>query len=330
MILLTGATGFVGEHTLQQLLDKGYKVRAMYRNARLQGGHGQLKDIHHPHIDWQQGALSDIFKLEELLEGVETVFHTAAFISYDPRYREQLFETNIRGTANLVNACLHAGVKRLVYVSSIAALGDASEPGQLIDEQASWKTDKSHSNYAISKFMAENEVWRGMEEGLEVIIVNPSVILGAGKVASGSNQLFRKIAEGMRFSSPGGTGFVDVGDVARAMIALHEANIVNKRWVLNHLNLPYAQLFADMARVLGVAKPSFMPPRWLAEIGWRLNLLWAQLSGKQAFITRETVASAYRLRQFGGTAITEALPAFRYTDWKKTLQDGARSCRSVG
>lgn len=330
MILLTGATGFVGEHTLQQLIDKGYTVRAIYRNAHLQGGHGQLKQINHPNIDWQQGELNDIFRLEELLEGVDTVFHTAAFISYDPRYREQLFETNIRGTANLVNACLHKGVIRLVYVSSIAALGDAAEPGQLIDEQASWKTDKSHSNYAISKFMAENEVWRGMEEGLEVIVVNPSVILGPGKVASGSNQLFRKIAEGMRFSSPGGTGFVDVRDVARAMIALHEANIINKRWVLNHLNLPYAQLFADMARVLEVAKPSFMPPRWLAEIGWRLNLLLAQISGKQAFITKETVASAYRLRQFGGTAICKAVPGFNYSNWEETLQAGARSCRSIG
>lgn len=330
MILLTGATGFVGEHTLQQLLDKGYRVRAMYRNARLQGTHGQLKDIHHPNIDWQQGDLNDVFQLEDLLEDVDTVFHTAAFISYDPRYRDQLFETNIRGTANLVNASLHAGVKRMVYVSSIAALGDAPEPGQVIDEKASWKTDKSHSNYAISKFMAENEVWRGMEEGLEVIIVNPSVILGAGKVASGSNQLFRKIAEGMRFSSPGGTGFVDVRDVAHAMIALHEANLINKRWVLNHRNLPYDQLFADMARVLGVAKPGFVPPRWLAEIGWRFNMLWAQLSGKQAFITRETVASAYRLRQFGGTAITQSLPQFSYTDWEETLQAGASSCRSIG
>jgi nucleoside-diphosphate-sugar epimerase len=330
MILLTGATGFVGEHTLQQLLDKGYRVRAMYRNARLQGTHGQLKDIHHPNIDWQQGDLNDVFQLEDLLEEVDTVFHTAAFISYDPRYRDQLFETNIRGTANLVNASLHAGVKRMVYVSSIAALGDAPEPGQVIDENASWKTDKSHSNYAISKFMAENEVWRGMEEGLEVIIVNPSVILGAGKVASGSNQLFRKIAEGMRFSSPGGTGFVDVRDVARAMIALHEANLINKRWVLNHRNLPYDQLFADMARVLGVAKPGIVPPRWLAEIGWRLNMFFARLSGKQAFITRETVASAYRLRQFGGTAITQSLPHFSYTAWEETLQAGAVSCRSIG
>lgn len=330
MILLTGATGFVGEHTLQQLLDKGYRVRAMFRNAQLQGGHGQLKNIHHPNIDWRQGELNDIFQLEELLEGVDSVFHTAAFISYDPRFRDQLFETNIRGTANLVNACLHSGVKRLVYVSSIAALGDAAEPGQLVDEQASWKTDKGHSNYAISKFMAENEVWRGMEEGLEVIIVNPSVILGPGKVASGSNQLFRKIAEGMPFSSPGGTGFVDVRDVARAMIALHEANFINKRWVLNHRNLAYNQLFADMARVLQVSKPVFIPPRWLAEIGWRLNLLWAHLTRKQAFITRETVASAYRLRQFGGTAICKSLPGFMYTDWEETLKAGAHSCKSIG
>ncbi len=328
MILLTGATGFVGEHTLQQLIDKGYRVRALYRNEALQGGHGQLKNIHHPHIDWCKGDLNDIFSLEELLTGVDTVFHTAAFISYDPRFRTQMFETNIRGTAHLVNACLHAGVKRLVYVSSIAALGDASEPGQLVDEQASWKTDSGHSNYAISKFMAENEVWRGMEEGLEVIVVNPSVILGPGKVASGSNQLFRKIAEGMRFSSTGGTGFVDVRDVARAMIALHEANIINKRWVLNHLNLPYTRLFSDMAHALGVAPPTFIPPRWLANLGWRLNMLWSTITGMQAFITRETVGSAYRLRLFGGTAIQGVLPQFAYTPWQDTMRAGAEACRS--
>lgn len=328
MILVTGATGFVGEHTLRELVLRGYEVKAMYRNARLQGGHGQLKDLPADKIHWVQGDLSDIWSLEDALEGVETVFHTAAFISYDPRHRDQLFETNIAGTARLVNACLHTGVKRLVYVSSIAALGEAAEPGMPVDEKASWKTDLGHSNYAISKFKAENEVWRGMEEGLEVIVVNPSVILGPGKVASGSNQLFRKIAQGMLFYSPGGTGFVDVRDVARSMIALQEANVVNQRWVLNAVNLSYQTLFNQMAAALKVKAPGILPPRLLAEVGWRLNLLWSRISGKQAFITKETVQSAYRNRSFGGNAILKALPGFAYTPWNDTIDAGAQACKA--
>ena len=328
MILVTGATGFVGEHIIRELVMRGYEVKAMYRNAQLQGGHGQLHDIPTAKIHWIKADLGDIWSIEDALEGVETVFHAAAFISYDPRDRGKLFETNIHGTARLVNACLHAGVKRLVYVSSIAALGEAAEPGRLVDEQASWKTDQSHSNYAISKFKAENEVWRGMEEGLEVIVVNPSVILGPGKVQSGSNQLFRKIGEGMRFYSPGATGFVDVRDVARAMINLHEANIINRRWVLNAVNLPYQSLFHQMAVAMHKAPPHMLPPRFLAEMGWRLNLLWSRISGKQAFITKETVQSAYRTRYFGGTAILETLPQFSYTPWESTIEAGVEAFRA--
>ncbi|MBA4302625.1 MAG: hypothetical protein C0424_00200 [Sphingobacteriaceae bacterium] len=328
MILVTGATGFVGEHTVRQLVLRGYPVKAMYRHAQLQGTHGQLSDLPAAQITWVKGDLMDIWSLEDALQGVETVFHTAAFISYDPRDRDQLFETNIHGTARLVNACLQMGVKRLVYVSSIAALGEAAEPNAVIDETASWKTDQRHSNYAISKFKAENEVWRGMEEGLEVIVVNPSVILGPGKVASGSNQLFRKIAEGMLFYSPGGTGFVDVRDVAGAMIALHEAQIVNRRWVLNAVNLPYQMLFGQMAEALQVSAPRILPPRFLAEVGWRLNAWWSRFAGKPAFITKETVQSAYRKRMFGGTAILEALPHFSYTPWNDTIKAGAQACQS--
>lgn len=327
MILVTGATGFVGEHTLRELVLRGYEVKAMFRHENLKGGHGQLHDLPPAKIQWIKADLSDLWSLEDAFTGVETVFHTAAFISYDPRDRGKLFETNIHGTARLVNACIQAGVKRLVYVSSIAALGDAAEPDQLIDEKASWKTDQSHSNYAISKFKAENEVWRGMEEGLEVIVVNPSVILGPGKVASGSNQLFRKIGEGMLFYSPGATGFVDVRDVARAMVALHEANILNQRWVLNAVNLSYQTLFHQMAVAMHKAPPRFLPPRFMAELGWRLNLVWSRLTGKQAFITKETVQSAYRTRAFGGTAILKALPNFNYSSWESTIASGVQAYR---
>jgi dihydroflavonol-4-reductase len=323
MVLVTGATGFVGEHVVAQLLARGQKVRALYRNRDKIGSQGILNSGQIDAIDWVKADVTDYFALEEALFGIKKVFHCAAFISYDPNQRELMFQTNINGTANLINACLHQGVQRVLYVSSIAALGQAAEPHLPIDENASWKGDKGQSNYAISKFRAENEVWRGMEEGLEVAVVCPSVILGPGQVASGSNQLFRKVYQGLRFYSPGATGFVDVRDVAHALCLLDELNIVGKRYVLNAHNLSYQQLFTQMAAALKVKAPSMLPPRWMAELGWRVNKLMAMLKGKMPFITRETVRSAYTKKSFGGSKILEKVPEFTYNPLEKTLADGA-------
>jgi dihydroflavonol-4-reductase len=325
MILVTGATGFVGEQLVAQLLARGQQVRALYRQHHKIGCQGVLKPDQIAQVDWVKADLNDYYALEEAMEDVEKVFHTAAFISYDPRQREAMFKTNIQGTAQVVNAALHSGVKRLLYVSSIAALGQAPEPGQTIDETASWKGDKGQSNYAISKFRAENEVWRGMEEGLEVVVVCPSVILGPGLVASGSNQLFRKIKQGMRFYSPGATGFVDVRDVATALCELDAQNIIGRRFVLNAHNLSYQDLFREMAKQLGVPAPSLLPLRWMAEIGWRVNQIIARINGKMPFITRETVRSAYSRKSFGGTAILKVLPNFNYLPLNSTLQAGAEA-----
>ncbi|MDP2188599.1 MAG: NAD-dependent epimerase/dehydratase family protein [Sphingobacteriaceae bacterium] len=323
MVLVTGATGFVGEHVVAQLLARGQKVRALYRNRAKIGSQGLLNPIQIDMVDWVKADVIDYYALEDALLGITKVFHCAAFISYDPNQRDLMFETNIKGTANLINACLHQGVQRVLYVSSIAALGQAAEPHLPIDENASWKGDKGQSNYAISKFRAENEVWRGMEEGLEVAVVCPSVILGPGQVASGSNQLFRKVYQGLRFYSPGATGFVDVRDVANALCMLDEQNIIGKRYVLNGHNLSYQQLFEQMAAALQVKAPNLLPPRWMAEIGWRVNKLMAMLKGKMPFITRETVRSAYTKKSFGGSKILEKVAGFSYSPLEKTLADGA-------
>lgn len=323
MVLVTGATGFVGEHVVAQLVARGYNVRALYRSKSKIGSQGILTPSQISAVNWAQADVTDYFSLEDALIGIKKVFHCAAFISYDPNQRDLMFETNINGTANLINAALHQGVQRVLYVSSIAALGQAAEPHLSIDETASWKGDKGQSNYAISKFRAENEVWRGMEEGLEVAVVCPSVILGPGQVASGSNQLFRKVYQGLRFYSPGATGFVDVRDVAKALCLLDELNIVGKRYVLNAHNLSYQQLFTQMAAALKVNAPSMLPPRWMAELGWRVNKLMAMLKGKMPFITRETVRSAYTKKSFGGSKILERVPEFTYNPLEKTLADGA-------
>lgn len=323
MILVTGATGFVGEHIVQQLLEAGHGVRALYRDAARQGQHGILSSEQLAAIDWVQGDVNDPLGMEEACVAVAKIYHCAAFISYDPTFRDKMFRTNISGTATVVNAALYAGVKRLIYVSSIAALGQAHEPGQAVDEQASWQGDAGQSNYAISKFRSENEVWRGMEEGLEVCIVNPSVILGPGRVDSGSNQLFRKIYQGLRFFSPGSTGFVDVRDVARAMLALDRQGLIGQRFVLNAVNLSYKMLFSDIAKQLGVPAPSYAPPRLLANLAWRVNKLIAAFNGKHAFITAETVQAAYSTKSFDGSKITKELAGFAYRPFSETMADGA-------
>ncbi|MFN3530398.1 MAG: SDR family NAD(P)-dependent oxidoreductase [Bacteroidia bacterium] len=325
MILVTGATGFVGEHLVSQLLETGATIRVLCRNTARLGQHGILSPAAISALEIVQGDVTDYFSIEQALNGIETIFHCAAFISYDPREREAMFAVNIRGTANVVNAALHLDVKRLVHVSSIAALGQAAEPGLLIDEQASWKTDKNNSNYAISKFYSEMEVWRGMEEGLEVIVVNPSVILGPGKVESGSNQLFRKVYEGLRFYSPGATGFVDVRDVAKAMIMLHQQQLTGKRFILNAHNLSYKKLFDGMAAVFNKKPVRWRARKWMGSLAWRTNAFWSKIIGKRIFISRETMRSAFAHKKFGGTAICEVLPQFSYHPLQSTLAEGAAS-----
>lgn len=325
MILVTGASGFVGEHLVSQLLQSGQSVRVLCRNTKRLGQHGILTSDQIAGLNCVEGDLTDFHALEAASEGVQTIFHCAAFISYDPRERDEMFDINIRGTANVVNAALHAGAKRLVHVSSIAALGQPEEAGMTIDEKASWKTDKHNSNYAISKFYSEMEAWRGMAEGLEVIVVNPSVILGAGRVESGSNQLFRKVYEGLRFYSPGSTGFVDVRDVARAMIMLNEQNLIGKRWVLNAHNLTYKSLFEQMAFKMGKKAPLYEAQAWMGNLAWRVNAIWSRIVGKRVFISRETMQSAFTRKQFGGTAIGKHVAGFSYRSLDQTLADGAAS-----
>ena len=326
MILVTGGTGLVGSHLLWELIAQGEKnIRATYRtrgsieavNELFQWKNEQAENglrVSFETIEWVEADVNHIPALTEAFAGVTYVYHCAALISFNPSRFERLEKVNVEGTANMVNLGLQFGVKKLCYVSSVAALGDSKKP---ISEHTYWEANKENSVYSISKFASELEVWRGTEEGLDAVIVNPGVILGEGFYHSGSGAFFKQIKNGLRYNVPGASGFVDVQDVVRAMVLLMKSDRVNERYILVGHNLAFKTLFNQIAVNLGVEAPSKLLKKWQLELAWRLDW-FAGLFGKRRQLFRSTARSAYRTHVYNTIKLKKALD-FKYTALEQTL-----------
>jgi dihydroflavonol-4-reductase len=316
--LITGATGLVGSYLARYLLQKGYQVRCTKRAG---SSLDLVQDIADK-IEWVEADLLDYTAIEAALDGVNDVYHAAAMVSYAPGKRRVLLQVNAEGTANLVNACLEKPIRKLLHVSSVAAIGRTGKPGEIITEAGKWTTDANTSDYALSKHYAEREVWRGMAEGLQVVIVNPSVILGAGNWENGSSRLFHTIYKGFPFYTNGATGFVDVRDVARASVSLMESDIRDKRFLLNGANLPYKTIFDQMATALGVKGPTIRAGAFLSGLAWRAGVLQRWLTGTAPSVTKATARVAQQQYQFSSEKIQSALD-YHFLPIATTIQDGA-------
>ncbi len=328
MIFVTGGTGLIGGHLLYELASSGNRIRALKRKSsdlqRVKNTFAYYAvdpELLFSRIDWVDGDLLDNVALEPLLEGITEVYHCAAIVSFQTQDRYEIIHNNREGTANIINASIRNGVKKFCHVSSVAALGTTTE-GRLTDENSSRETTKKHTGYSESKFFSEAEVWRGIEEGLDSIIVNPSIVLGPGDLNSGSTQLFKTIKNGQKFYPEGGTGFVGVHDVVRAMTQLmsesnFEAN-KNQRYILNAENLSYRELFNRIADAMNKPRPRFFASRTMLELAWRASALQAFFTGKAAAITREAAASAANKTMFDGSKITRTIP-FEYQSIDQTI-----------
>jgi dihydroflavonol-4-reductase len=241
MILVTGASGLVGSHLIIQLTAQQKKVRALYFNTP------PTQNISQENIEWFKADILDVVALEEAMQDVTQVYHCAAIVSFNPAKKNHIHHINIQGTANVVNACLQNNVQKLVYVSSVAALGRIRE-GIAIDETMNWTEETSNSEYGKSKFLAEMEVWRSIGEGLNAVIVNPVIILGAGDWHKGSTEIFKSAYEEFPWYTEGTTGFVDVQDVCKAMIALMNSNIVAERFILSAETVSYQYIFTKLLK----------------------------------------------------------------------------------
>ncbi len=320
----------LGAHLLLDLTKIGVKVRALKRkNSDLQtvrkifSWYSDEADRLFRQIEWVEGDLLDASSLREHMFGISTIIHAAAKVSFDPRDYDRMINENSMGTANMADLALDCKIPRFCHVSSIAALG-GQDTGFPVNEYFSWQNDRKRSAYSESKFLAEMEIWRGIQEGLSAVIVNPSIILGAGNWNNGSPRLFQTVRDGLKFYTTGSTGFVDARDVSRAIISLVESNewetIKNQRYVVSAENHTYREIFDWIAEALNVPKPTFRANRFLLQIGWRASRMASRFTGKAPVLTRDTARSAGKHSQYDGSKITGTID-FSYTPIEKTIGD---------
>lgn len=314
MILVTGATGFLGAELIHQLTAQNLKVRALKRATSTIPN--LLKD--EALIEWFVGDINEPESLEDAFENITKVYHCAAFISFDPKDKAKLLKVNIEGTSNIVNLCAYHKA-RLVHVSSIAALGNAKKGAQ-ITEKDFWEYDSKVHTYSISKYEGEMEVWRGIAEGLNAVIVNPAVIIGKNAGFTGSGAIFKLVKDGLKFYTNGATGIVDVTDVAKSMIILMDSKISGERYTLSAANLNYKDFFAEIAHGFDIKAPATEAKPWMLGIAWKAAKLASIFTRKTPVLTRDAARSSFNLSYYSNDKIKAAIN-INFKPLKQSIRD---------
>lgn len=328
MILVTGGTGLVGSHLLYKLVQKHPHIRATYRTQKKVDKVRQVFSYYTADVDtlfgrieWVEATLNDLPKLESAFKDVTHVYHCAALVSFDPGQYHQLRKVNIEGTANVVNLCVSHKVKKICYVSSVAATGQ-SESGKAITEETPWNKEADHSVYAITKYGAELEVWRGTQEGVPAVIVNPGIIVGPGFWRDSSGSLIRFIDKGLKYYTTGISGYVDIDDVVEPMLQLMESDISNERYILVAENLSFKDFAYSVAKCLEVNPPKKQVKNWQLKIAWRLDWLNAFLRKKRRKLTKQAVYSLTHNSVYESDKIKKAFN-YQFMDMDKSI---AQTC----
>ena len=311
MILVTGGTGLVGSHLLHLLLKNGEKVKATYRStASLE----KTKNVFASYsaielfdqINWVQADVADYFSLKDIFDDISHVYHCAAVVSFDRRKSDQMYEINVEGTKNMVNLSLEFAIEKFCFVSSVASLGSYAD-GRCTDEEAIWTHSDETSYYSITKYYAENEVWRAAEEGLNTVIVNPATIIGFGNWEESSTAIIKKINDGLNYYTPGSNAFIGVNDVVKAMHQLMNSSISDQRFILSANNWSFQKLFSTIAAGLGKTPPQKAAPRWLANLLRRLDEVRYFIFSSKTVLTKQSVNTVYKQKCFSAEKIIKEL-----------------------
>lgn len=325
MVLVTGATGMVGSHLLYFLLKENTKVRAIHRKdsdikaiKKVFALYTKEVDVHFNKIDWVDADITDIPALTLAFKNITHVYHCAALINFDPSMYKLLKKANVEGTSNVVNLCLANNVKKICYVSSVATLGKTLN-NQPINEESHWNPDDKNNVYAITKYGAEMEVWRGTQEGLDAVIVNPGVIAGTSPDGDGSGIIASLGSKGIPFYPSGSMGIVDIQDVIKGMLLLMASEAKNERYVMVGENIMYKELLSKLAILFGKNPPTKRLSKrimfFLSRIDWLLNKLF----GVKRKLVKATVRSMFTISLYDSSKIKESFK-FQFTPVDETLQ----------
>ncbi len=325
MILVTGGTGLVGSHLLLSLLEKEEKVRALFREEKSIRKTENLFTTYNKHylfekIEWIQGDVTDIPSLEKAFKNTTEVYHCAGLISFNPKDDDSLRKTNIEGTANIVNFCLHYNIAKLCHVSSIAALGHPKNSTDFVDEETEWNSELAYDHYAISKYGAEIEVWRGHQEGLNIVIVNPGIIIGPGFWNQGSGLLFSKIKQGLSFYTNGITGYTDIRDLTTIMTELMNRSFFGERYVVVNENASYKIIFQAIAQQLNPRLKLKLAPKWLLKIYFIGCFCLNFLGFEKYLFSKSMYLSANSQKKYTNTKIKNKLD-YNFKSIQKTIAE---------
>lgn len=331
MILLTGGTGLVGSHVLFEITRSKIPVRAIYRDASRIQNVKKVFDFYSkgtPHnfelIEWFEADVLDLIQLEDAFVGITEVYHCAAMVSFARRDFNKMMRINREGTNNLLNFSLENKVRKFGYISSTAAIG--GQVDSLTTENTKWKQSPKTSGYSITKYSAEKEVWRAKEEGLDVLIVNPSVVIGAGNWNESSMTIFRTVNNGLKFYTPGQNALVDARDIATVLVKLMNSDIKNDRFLLISENLPFKNSLQQIAKALGKKGPTIATPKWMIGLAWRLSALVALITRKSPTITKDSANSAFAKMEYSNEKITKLLN-YHFIPVKDAIQNAVEFYR---
>jgi nucleoside-diphosphate-sugar epimerase len=329
MIFVVGGTGYLGSHLLYNLVQRGNPVRAIYRDKQkldffrtFRKYYPEVNDAMMDSIEWVKGDILDYYTLSEYMAGASAVYNVSGIVSFHKEDKQKMLAINGQGTANVVNACLEHGIDRLCHVSSISALGD-SQDGEPIDETRLWSKNTSPSPYSYSKFRGEMEVWRGINEGLQAVIVNPSIIVGPGMWHGSWKEIFRQVNGGLNYYPVGTSGYIDVQDVVRVMIILTDSDVSGERFILSAENLAHRKVLDFLAEGLKKPRPSRALTPQLIKIACRLEKIRSVLTGTRPRITRQSMKSSAAVTSYSNRKIVQAFP-IRFTPLSESLAASIR------
>jgi len=322
MILVSGGTGLLGSHLLYKLISEGNKIKAIKRKSSDLNNVIKVFNYYSNNaqelfnkIEWCELDILDADAVSACMKDVIQVYHSAAIVSFNPKDKEKMIRNNVAGTANMVNAALENKVEKFCHVSSIAALGNTDK---VVTEETFRNPGFEYSGYSISKYLSELEVWRGSTEGLNTVIINPSIILGAGNWKNGSSSIFYNMWKGLRFYTKGGSGYVDVLDVVKIMVLLMQSDIKNERFIVSSENLTYRNVFNEIADNLEVKKPSIYVNGFFLSLIWKIEFLLFKIINRTPLITKEIAASSQSVSKYSNKKIVDTLD-YKFLNISKSI-----------